>query len=83
MSQDLPEFWIDVGGTFTDCLAILAPGERQRLKVLSTGTFKGTVENTTEKVLERVRVEIHLSNGKELGPTKPGDLKPGEKREIT
>ena len=33
--------------------------------------------------MERVRVEVHLPNGKELGPTKPGDLKPGEKREVT
>lgn len=48
-----------------------------------SNSFKGTVENTTENILERVRVEVHLSNGKELGPTTPGDLKPGEKREIT
>jgi len=44
--------------------------------------FKGTVENTTEAVLEHVRVEVHLSNGKELGPTTPGDLGPGETREV-
>ena len=25
-----------------------------------------------------VRVEVHLSNGTELGPTTPGDLAPGE-----
>lgn len=42
-------------------------------------SFKGTVENTTDEVLERVRVEVHLSNGIELGPTTPVDLKPGEK----
>ena len=24
-----------------------------------------------------------MSNGRELGPTTPGDLKPGEKREVT
>jgi len=48
-----------------------------------SNSFKGTVENTTDKLLERVRVEVHLSNGKELGPTTPGDLKPGEKREVT
>ena len=47
-----------------------------------TNSFKGTVENTTEKTLKRVRVEVHLSNGKELGPTKPGDLKPHEKRDV-
>jgi len=48
-----------------------------------SNSFNGTVENTTENTLERVRVEVHLSNGTELGPTAPGDLKPGEKRNIT
>ena len=45
-------------------------------------SFLGTVENTSEEILENVRVEVHLSNGIELGPTKPADLKPGEKTEI-
>lgn len=44
--------------------------------------FVGTVENTTNETLERVRVEVHLSNGTELGPTTPGDLAPGKKRDI-
>ena len=43
-----------------------------------SNSFKGTVENTTEGVLERVRVEVHLSNGTELGPTTPTDMAPGE-----
>jgi hypothetical protein len=47
-----------------------------------TSSFNGTVENTTEEKLERVRVEVHLSNGKELGPTTPADLGPGEKRDV-
>ncbi len=47
-----------------------------------SNTFKGTVENTTDEILKQVRVEVHLSNGKELGPTTPGDLAPGEKKEI-
>ena len=46
-------------------------------------SFDGTVENTTEETLERVRVEVHLSNGKELGPTTPTNLQPGEKRKVT
>ena len=41
-------------------------------------TFVGTVENTTSGVLSRVRVEVHLSNGTELGPTSPVDLDPGQ-----
>jgi len=48
-----------------------------------TNSFKGTVENTTPKSLERVRVEVHLSNGIELGPTTPSDLAPGAKRKVT
>ncbi len=43
-----------------------------------SNTFKGTVENTTDGVLRRVRIEVHLSNGAELGPTTPLDMAPGE-----
>ncbi|MDE2904393.1 MAG: hypothetical protein OXP73_15350, partial [Chloroflexota bacterium] len=31
--------------------------------------FTGTVQNTTSNVLGQVRIEVHLSNGVELGPT--------------
>lgn len=44
--------------------------------------FIGAVLNTTEAMLNRVRVEIHLSNGVELGPTTPTDLAAGEVLEI-
>ena len=37
------------------------------------------MENTTNNVLRQVRIEVHLSNGAELGPTTPVDLAPGEK----
>ncbi len=40
-------------------------------------SFKGTVRNTTDAILPQVRVEVHLSNGVELGPTTPVDLAPG------
>ena len=43
-----------------------------------SNSFHGTVENTTNGVLDRVRVEVHLSNGTELGPTTPTDMAPGE-----
>ena len=45
-------------------------------------SFNGTVENTTSKTLKQVRVEVHLSNGKELGPTTPADLEAGQKKEV-
>jgi hypothetical protein len=49
----------------------------------SSNAFTGTVLNTTVEPLQRVRVEVHLSNGTELGPTVPVDLAPGEIADIT
>ncbi len=48
-----------------------------------TQDFTGHVENTTKTKLSKVRVEVHLSNGTELGPTKPQDLAPSESVEVT
>ncbi len=45
-------------------------------------SFNGTVENTTNETLKQVRVEVHLSNGKELGPTPASDLAPSQKRDV-
>ena len=80
------------GGEEGDGANALAPGESldttlrgARLKLeydAASNSFKGTVENTTSGVLERVRVEVHLSNGTELGPTTPTDLAPGERLTI-
>ena len=44
--------------------------------------FTGTVENTTGNVLTNVRIEVHLSNGTELGPTTPVDLAPGQVMDV-
>ena len=44
----------------------------------ATNAFTGTVENTTGNALSNVRIEVHLSNGTELGPTTPVDMAPGE-----
>ena len=41
-----------------------------------SNSFKGTVENTTTETLKQVRVEVHLSNGVELGPTTPRRSRP-------
>ena len=49
----------------------------------ATETFRGTVANTTDAALSRVRVEVHLSNGTELGPTSPVDLAPGQTIDVT
>ena len=44
----------------------------------ASNSFKGTVENVTNGVLDRVRIEVHLSNGAELGPTTPMNMAPGQ-----
>jgi hypothetical protein len=49
----------------------------------AANAFTGTVENTTVGTLSRVRVEVHLSNGIELGPTTPVDMAPGQIVDIT
>ena len=59
-------------------------GARLVLSYESTANaFIGTVENTTNATLPQVRVEVHLSNGIELGPTAPVDLAPGQIVSVT
>ena len=72
-------------GSGADSLALdetfdaVRSGARLILKYdASSNSFKGTVENTTNGVLDRVRIEVHLSNGAELGPTTPTDMASGE-----
>lgn len=43
MSDAAWQFWVDVGGTFTDCLARAPDGRILRHKVLSSGVVKGAV----------------------------------------
>ena len=45
--------------------------------------FTGTVQNVTDQTLRGVRVEVHQSNGIELGPTTPTDLRPGSVVRVT
>src|SRR5262245_50344945 len=41
------QFWLDVGGTFTDCLARSPDGRLLRRKVLSSGVVKGRTANAS------------------------------------
>ncbi len=52
------EFWIDVGGTFTDCVARDPKGTQQRFKILSSGITKGTVgaDSGGVRVLDAARI---------------------------
>ena len=43
------EFWIDVGGTFTDSFARAPDGTLRHAKVLSSGVFKGAVGPPSER----------------------------------
>ncbi len=43
-----------------------------------SNSFRGVVQNTTDSVLTNVRIEVHIANGPELGPTTPIDLAPGQ-----
>jgi len=54
-----PEFWIDVGGTFTDCLMHLPGQSTRRKKVLSSGKMQGTVGegSTRSLILDPIRCE--------------------------
>ena len=48
----------------------------------AANAFIGTIENTTDASIQQVRVEVHLSNGVELGPTPTISLASGEAREV-
>jgi 5-oxoprolinase (ATP-hydrolysing) len=53
------EFWIDVGGTFTDCLARAPDGSTHRLKLLSSGVTKGRVPaaSTRDSIFDESRCD--------------------------
>ena len=44
MSVQVWEFWIDVGGTFTDCIGRSPDGRLVPFKILSSGVTKGCVD---------------------------------------
>src|SRR6185503_6980979 len=53
------QFWLDVGGTFTDCLARTPDGRLLRRKVLSSGVTKGRAGagSTLEAIVDPARSE--------------------------
>ena len=59
MTQTDPrwQFWLDVGGTFTDCVARRPDGRIERQKVLSSGVTKGRVAagSTATRLLDTRR----------------------------
>ena len=70
--------------TLTDRYDKVRAGARLTLEYdADVNTFSGIVANTTDETLKQVRVEVHLSNGVELGPTSPVDLAPGQSMPIS
>ena len=49
----------------------------------SAERFDGTMTNTTNSTVANVRVEIHLSNGTELGPTPRVNIEAGQSEDVT
>lgn len=55
------QFWIDTGGTFTDCLARAPDGSELRAKVLSNGAIRGRI---VERLgMRAARVELSVETG--------------------
>lgn len=48
----------------------------------ASDAFIGTVHNSNDRTVQQVRVEVHLSNGVELGPTPRFNLAAGETRTV-
>jgi 5-oxoprolinase (ATP-hydrolysing) len=42
------EFWIDVGGTFTDCIGRATDGSIHSAKILSSGIIKGNIDKSND-----------------------------------
>src|SRR5437016_2393944 len=57
MQAASPEFWIDVGGTFTDCFLRTPDGTLRRHKVLSSGVTKGSAGtgSSRQAIVDRAR----------------------------
>ena len=47
--NDQWQFWIDVGGTFTDCIGVAPDGVQRQFKTLSSGVTRGTVGTVGSK----------------------------------
>ena len=51
------QFWIDVGGTFTDCLGVAPDGTLTQFKTLSSGLCRGTPQTIKSTILVDERRE--------------------------
>ena len=69
-SESLSEwqYWVDVGGTFTDCLAISPHGSLSSVKVLSKSMFRGVARKVapTKLLIEATQAQDGFFDGYEL-----------------
>ncbi|MDZ4686522.1 MAG: hydantoinase/oxoprolinase family protein, partial [Planctomycetaceae bacterium] len=56
------QFWIDVGGTFTDGIAVAPDGTRRVIKVLSSGVTKGATLPSPERKRRLLSFPTMLTN---------------------
>ena len=61
--------WIDTGGTFTDCVAVDPQGTEHRVKILSTSSLRGRVEEWLSPRQLRVSLPLDLPDGFFAGST--------------
>jgi len=59
------QFWIDVGGTFTDCIGRAPDGRMMRHKLLSSGAVKGAAGNgsTPHRIVDLAGRPIPTTSG--------------------
>lgn len=55
------DFWIDVGGTFTDCLGRDPTGQTHTHKLLSNGVYRGSVDSHSNR-------QVIFSSGRKSDP---------------
>jgi len=83
MSDPAPrwQFWIDVGGTFTDCVARRPDGSLVTYKLLSTGVYKGAIADGSSPAeicdAERTRNPAGFFDGFELTALRAGQVVDG------
>lgn len=53
------DFWIDTGGTFTDCLALDPDGKWHRVKVLSSSTLRTSIEDLDTRKIKTDLSEVY------------------------
>lgn len=80
------QFWIDVGGTFTDCIARRPDGSINTCKILSSGIIRGRVKRGSNRSiivdLERQKDPDNFYNGYKLTLLRQGSSEESGRDDI-